>query len=57
MDCGSYNFQEGSQGIENNQFDLIAIGRPFIANPDLVHRVKLNREVTPYHESMLAALN
>lgn len=27
-------------GIEQNKFDLASIGRPFIANPDLIHKLE-----------------
>lgn len=56
IDCGSYNFQTGSEAIVNNQFDLLALGRPFLANSDLIARLKLDAEIESYHESMLTTL-
>lgn len=54
--CGSYSFVEASTAIENKAFDLIAIGRPFIANPDLIDRLQRQKELRPYNENMLSEL-
>jgi len=54
--CGSYTLIEAQNGIENNKFDLIAFGRPFIANYDLVEKIKLNKKLIDYNESMLNAI-
>ncbi|GIU50737.1 alkene reductase [Shewanella sp. KT0246] len=53
---GSYTAQTGSDAIDNNQFDLLAIGRAFIANPDYVAKVRDGRELTAYDDAMLAEL-
>ncbi len=53
---GGYSAATGSDAIENNRFDLLAIGRPFIANPDYVEKVKTQQEVTPYSDDMLTSL-
>ncbi|MDP4984800.1 alkene reductase [Pseudoalteromonas tunicata] len=53
---GGYSAQTASQAIANNQFDLIAIGRPFIANPDYVERVRNTLPLVEYSEEMLATL-
>lgn len=53
---GSYDFDSARAAINNDQFDLIAIGRPFIANPDYIKKVKSGQEVTPYNDEMLAEL-
>ncbi len=37
---GGYNRESAEAEIENSQADLIAFGRPFINNPDLVKRMK-----------------
>ena len=55
--CGSYSPESASLAIENNQFDLIAFGRPFIANPDLIQKLRQNLPLTAYDASMLATLN
>ena len=53
---GSYSAETGSDAISNDKFDLLAIGRPFIANPDYVARVKQGRELVSYSEDMLTSL-
>ncbi|MCL9782004.1 alkene reductase [Vibrio sp. S4M6] len=53
---GSYDAESGSKAIEKNQFDLLAIGRPLIANPDYVEKVKLGKQMVEYSEEMLAEL-
>ncbi len=53
---GSYTAATASKAIENDQFNLIAIGRPFIANPDYVEKIRKGEEITPYSEEMLASL-
>ena len=45
-----------SEAIAANKFDLIAIGRPFIANPDYVARVRDGVELVPYSDEMLASV-
>jgi N-ethylmaleimide reductase len=54
--CGSYTFESALNGIEKNQFDLVAFGRPFIANPDLINRFINNKEINLYDSSMLNTL-
>jgi N-ethylmaleimide reductase len=53
---GSYDAESASRAIDSNQFDLIAIGRPFIANPDYVEKVRNNQPLISYSEEMLASL-
>lgn len=55
--CGSYQFTKVGKSIENNEFDLIGIGRPFIANPDLISRLQTNEKLNAYDQSMLQILN
>lgn len=40
--CGGYDKEKAEQDIENGLADLIAFGRPFINNPDLVERMANN---------------
>lgn len=40
--CGGYTKESADADIENGKADLIAFGRPFINNPDLVERMKNN---------------
>ncbi|MDF2176696.1 alkene reductase [Aliiglaciecola sp. CAU 1673] len=54
---GGYTAVSAAQAIEADAFDLIAIGRPFIANPDFVTRVKQDLELVPYSDTMLATLD
>ncbi len=54
--CGSYTFDRAAELIEANGADLVAIGRPLIANPDYIERVSENRELIEYDESMLLEL-
>ncbi|STX29769.1 N-ethylmaleimide reductase, FMN-linked [Legionella beliardensis] len=54
--CGSYDFEEGQEKIKNNDFDLLGIGRPFIANPNLIHQLHNNEIIRPYEATMLQTL-
>lgn len=53
---GSYSPETGSKAIAEDKFDLLAIGRPFIANPDYVTRVREGKELVEYSAEMLASL-
>ena len=53
---GSYTAESASDAIDNNKFDLVAIGRPFIANPDYVAKVREGKDLTPYDDKMLTSL-
>jgi N-ethylmaleimide reductase len=55
--AGGYTFNEAEQQIRDNQFDLIAIGRPFIANPDLIYRLQTNEAINSYNADMLTTLH
>lgn len=54
---GGFNAETGRQAIENDRFDLLAIGRSFIANPDFVHKTRSGEALKDYSESMLEQLN
>jgi 2,4-dienoyl-CoA reductase-like NADH-dependent reductase (Old Yellow Enzyme family) len=54
--CGGYTVERAVQAITKNEFDLVAIGRPFIANPDLIERIKSGKEMVPYNVGMLSEL-
>ena len=54
--CGSYTFEMAEQAILRGDFDLIALGRPFIANPDLVSLLQTKAELKSYDASMLQTL-
>jgi 2,4-dienoyl-CoA reductase-like NADH-dependent reductase (Old Yellow Enzyme family) len=53
---GSYTAETASTAIEADKFDLIAIGRPFIANPDYVAKIRNNETLVDYTDDMLATL-
>lgn len=53
---GSYTAEMASVAISQDKFDLIAIGRPFIANPDYVSKIRDKVELTSYSEEMLTSL-
>ena len=44
--CGGYDYNSAKNSIEHKIADLIAFGRPFINNPDLVERFKNNWEMS-----------
>lgn len=54
--AGGYDVKRAEVAIEEKQFDLVAMGRPFIANSDLVHRLMNDEEIRAYDNSMLATL-
>ncbi|NCN26695.1 alkene reductase [bacterium] len=54
--CGSYTPEAAATAIEEKNFDLIAIGRPLIANPDFVTKLKNGGELKAYDAAMLADL-
>lgn len=55
--CGSYTPESAAMHMTRGDFDLIAFGRPFIANPDLVARVRAGDALQPYEVRMLQTLN
>jgi N-ethylmaleimide reductase len=53
---GSYTPDSANTAIGDNKFDLVAIGRPFIANADYVAKVREGVELVEYSEAMLTSL-
>jgi N-ethylmaleimide reductase len=51
--CGGYDKEKAEADIESGLCDLVAFGRPFINNPDLVERLKNN---WPLSQELLADL-
>ena len=47
MVAGGYQRENGQEALDVGRADLIAIGRPFLTNPDLVERLKNNWPQTP----------
>ncbi len=56
ISCGSYDIDMAKKAIKDNKADLIAIGRPLIANPDYINKVKDGEELIEYDMAMLAQL-
>ncbi|MDN3609750.1 alkene reductase [Vibrio ostreicida] len=56
MGVGGFTPETGSQALHEGRFDLLAIGRPLIANPDYVAKIKQGSELTRYSDEMLAEL-
>jgi N-ethylmaleimide reductase len=54
--CGSYTPSSAEKAIKEDTFDLIAVGRDSIANPDYVKKITHNETLTEYNESMLSEL-
>lgn len=54
--CGGYDADSGRETVGNGDADLIAIGRPLIANPDYVEKVRTNQALTTYSAEMLNEL-
>ncbi|GAB4026690.1 alkene reductase [Spirosoma gilvum] len=46
--CGNYDAARAEADLENGKADLIAFGRPFIANPDLVERLQTGAELAHF---------
>lgn len=53
---GSYSPEKANESIGEDKFDLIAIGRDIISNPDYVEKLTNQRELTEYTEAMLTEL-
>ncbi|WP_052878157.1 alkene reductase [Vibrio coralliirubri] len=53
---GGYSAESAREMLSRGDADLVAIGRPLIANPDYIERVKTQQEIKPYSNEMLAEL-
>lgn len=53
---GGFTPDSAVQAIDSGRFDLVAIGRPFIANADYVSKVRNAEPLVSYDDSMLATL-
>ena len=50
--CGGYDRDSAEAELTARRADLVAFGRPYLANPDLVARFKANAELnTPDQET------
>ena len=54
--CGRYTPETAAGAIASGAFDLAAFGRPFIANPDLVGKIRRKEPLASYEEGMLKTL-
>lgn len=54
--CGGFSPMSAEKELHDGRMDLVAFGRPFIANPDLPSRIRRGEELLPYDESMLQRL-
>lgn len=48
-----YTFESGNAALRNGDADLIAFGRPFVANPDLVYRFREGVPLTEVNEATI----
>ncbi len=54
--CGGYSLEQAAEEIAANKFDLIAMGRPLIANPDLITKFRNGDQLVAYNAEMLSTL-
>ena len=50
---GNYTIDSAEQGINENKFNLVGMWRPFIANHDLISKIKQGLPLNSYHPDML----
>ena len=55
--CGGFTAASAARAVEAGEVDLTAFGRPFIANPDLVARIRTGSSFELYDQSMLDRLD
>ncbi|KAG6969009.1 hypothetical protein JG688_00005524 [Phytophthora aleatoria] len=48
MSASGYNRELAIKAVESGDTDLVAIGRYFISNPDLVKRLEIDAPLNPY---------
>lgn len=49
--AGGFDGTSAEEAVASGNVDIIAFGRPFIANPDLPERIKRNAPFTPYNRA------
>ena len=49
VDCATGELAE--EAVRSGQADLVAFGKPFISNPDLVERLRQNAPLNPWDSS------
>jgi 2,4-dienoyl-CoA reductase-like NADH-dependent reductase (Old Yellow Enzyme family) len=55
--CGGFTPESAAAAVVGGAADLVAFGRGFIANPDLVARIRAGQALEPYDQEMLARLD
>jgi 2,4-dienoyl-CoA reductase-like NADH-dependent reductase (Old Yellow Enzyme family) len=53
--AGGFDKTSAEQALREGRADLVAMGRPFIANPDLVERMRLDAPLSPLDPATLYA--
>lgn len=53
---GGYSLEMAAKDIADKKYNLVAIGRAFIANPDLIQKSKEMKKLVEFNEAMLAEL-
>lgn len=51
ISAGGYNPEMARKAVESGQVDAVAFGRSYIANPDLVERIRSNAPLNSYHRA------
>ena len=51
----AFDREKGNQIVEDGLADLVAYGKPFISNPDLVDRFAVNGDIAPWDEDTFYA--
>jgi 2,4-dienoyl-CoA reductase-like NADH-dependent reductase (Old Yellow Enzyme family) len=51
------NFYDAAERIDRGEFDMIALGRALIANPDWPQKLRAGRPTLPYRREMLSSLD
>lgn len=57
INCGGFNLEKAQKVVEDKEKNLIAIGRPFIANPDLIERAQTGKALNDFEDSMMVSLS
>ncbi|HRF13107.1 MAG TPA: alkene reductase, partial [Candidatus Accumulibacter phosphatis] len=51
--CGGFDRARAQAALRNDNGDLIAFGKHFIANPDLVERLRVGAPLAPWNSSTI----
>ncbi|MDA1378637.1 hypothetical protein PCI56_00730 [Plesiomonas shigelloides subsp. oncorhynchi] len=53
---GNLTPEAAERAVDRGRFDLAAIGRPVLANPDYIDRLRSQAPLADFQDSMLATL-